>query len=372
MPRKFVAKRLTKSDLTLFAWHFRHENAGNQKAINLNADVLVGELYPELPRLASTRDGKFPVDLFVFGPGLKDAYNLQRKIIKSGSSYKNWRLDGEMIHNPVSDPERFNLLQAGDVLILDFEGEDTPSTVRAVFLAKEDPNDAQLVAQLASEVESMKILSEAELSDHIDKANVVAAHPIRSLLLEGDLEDAAQGDARSLERVARAVGGRKVSKAELVRARQRADEIGALGEEFANVHLQTMQGAGEIVAFDWTSASNSISPYDFSAKLLEEKRLLLDAKATSGEFGRLIHASTAELRAMAADDAEYRIVRVYDIRGRSAQLRISGEMRAVARSILTAMDAMPAGVTVDSVSIDPANLIFGPPIRVQLPIELPG
>ena len=48
MMDKLALKRLTASDLTFFEWHFKNRNVGNQKAINLNADVFSDQLYPAL------------------------------------------------------------------------------------------------------------------------------------------------------------------------------------------------------------------------------------------------------------------------------------------------------------------------------------
>lgn len=45
---RIAVKTLTGSDLTLFEWHFRNKNAGNQKSINLNANIFIDELYPYL------------------------------------------------------------------------------------------------------------------------------------------------------------------------------------------------------------------------------------------------------------------------------------------------------------------------------------
>src|SRR2546426_10861620 len=98
MKRKLCVKRLTDSDLTFFEWHFRNRNAGNQKAINLNADVFVEELFPVL-RDSAPPSGKLPIGLFIYGPGTGGELNLQRKIMK-GAAYKNWRLNGEFVHNP--------------------------------------------------------------------------------------------------------------------------------------------------------------------------------------------------------------------------------------------------------------------------------
>lgn len=40
MSTKIAVKKLTASDLTFFEWHFKNRNAGNQKAINLNRNVM--------------------------------------------------------------------------------------------------------------------------------------------------------------------------------------------------------------------------------------------------------------------------------------------------------------------------------------------
>ena len=46
MADRIAIKRLTASDCTLFEAVFRSIDAGNQKSINLNADVLIDRLYP--------------------------------------------------------------------------------------------------------------------------------------------------------------------------------------------------------------------------------------------------------------------------------------------------------------------------------------
>ena len=96
---KLALKRLTASDLTFFEWHFRNHNAGNQKAINLNADVFIDQLYPALDAIVRDRHNKLGIDLWIAGPGAADPVNLQRKIIK-GAAYKNWRLDGGVCLQP--------------------------------------------------------------------------------------------------------------------------------------------------------------------------------------------------------------------------------------------------------------------------------
>ena len=60
---KLALKKLTASDLTLFEWHFRNRNAGNQKAINLNADVFVQQLFPALPEVGGSVSLEMPQPL---------------------------------------------------------------------------------------------------------------------------------------------------------------------------------------------------------------------------------------------------------------------------------------------------------------------
>ena len=136
MMRKIAIKRLTASDLTFFEWHFRNHPAGHQKAINLNANVFVDQLYPALPEVAEERGGRISVDLFIYGPGLRELHNLQRKIVKFGT-YKNWRLNGEFIVNPLDSPERYNVLRPGDYALFEFSGSVVPDATKVVLLAAE-------------------------------------------------------------------------------------------------------------------------------------------------------------------------------------------------------------------------------------------
>src|SRR4051794_22770995 len=97
MPRKIAIKRLTASDLTFFRWHFDNQTSGSkQKSINLNANIFIDELYPTLPLSQRGMAGWVPVDLLLFGPGMAGELQIQRKIVK-GNTYKNWRLNGELV-----------------------------------------------------------------------------------------------------------------------------------------------------------------------------------------------------------------------------------------------------------------------------------
>ena len=363
--KKLAIKRLTKSDLTLFEWQFRHRPAGNQKAINLNADVFIDALYPSLPELAKRLEGKIPLDLFLYGPGHAPELNLQRKIIKI-SSYKNWRLNGEFIYE---QPERFQVLESDDLAIMEFVGEGLPNMARVVFLAKAVVEDAGLHERLSNLLpgsRSMAVIGEAGLRAEVLAADVDDDHPIHELLLEEALEDAAFSGVEGTRKLLARRQGRKISKADLLRARERADEIGTVGEELVNAHLTERQRTGSIREFTWASLANSVAPYDFEVENTDGSRLRIDVKSTTGTFERVFHVSVAELRKMAETDCLYRIYRVFELADGTGQLRISDPVQPLAAEILAALGGLPDGVTPDSVSISPTKLVFGPASPLEL------
>lgn len=359
MAWKFALKRLTASDLTLFEWQFKNRNAGNQKAINLNANVFVDLLYPSVEAAARASDNKLPLDLWVVGPGAREAVNLQRKIIK-GSAYKNWRLNGEFINNPLDDPDRFNTLRPSDLVLLAFDGEIVPSSATAVFVAQDLVEDAALYSELDDLIgeAGMVALSEERVASVCDRAGLLGEHIIRSLILDEDLRDAAVGIASATERLVRSGRTAKLSSSALRKARDAADETGRLGEALINIYLRHECDAGRISKYEWVSASNAIAPLDFRFEVRGEAEKL-DVKCTSGIFDREFHISFGELKEMARSVEPYRIYRVYNASEDGASLRISEDMKPLAQNILDAFCALPDGVIPDGVSIQPIIAHFG-------------
>lgn len=370
MSRKFALKSLTSSDLTLFKWHFQNQNAGNQKAINLNANVFTGILYPTLPNIAESLHGRIPLDLYIFGPGLGGELNLQRKIVKHGT-YKNWRLNGEFIENPLDDPNRFNVLERDDVVLIEFIGNVTPNAARAVFVAAKHGEDKELHAACTAFLDgkSMKALAFAELRGLIDVAQPDGSHPIHELVLDADLEDAAFFGSEGTRRLLRRRSGKGMSRADLQASRTRAEESGDQGEGFANDLFSKMLSDGVITTFTWVSAENAIAPYDFTVVLADEPERLVDAKSTRGEFERRLHISMNEIKTMAEDSQPYDLYRIYEMTDNTARLRICRNMADFANTVLTQLEQVPQGVTVDSISVDPSVLNFDDEIELELSLE---
>jgi hypothetical protein len=367
MMRKFALKRLTASDLTFFEWHFRNHNAGNQKAINLNADVFVDQLYPGLPTVALAKNGRLPVDLYLYGPGLESELNLQRKIIKIGS-YKNWRLDGEFIYDPNANPDRFHQLRPNDLVLFEFVGDTEPSTVKAFFICQAVKEDNQLFAALNNLLAGRVMISVqySDLEALVKGTRPDERHSILELLIESDLEDAVKSGPAGLTRLYRRRSGRRLSKIELAQALRRVEELGQVGEEFVNAHLENLRSTGKLSGFQWESQDNAVSPFDFWREDAG-KRSFLDVKATSGGFERTIHISLPELEMMADSSEPYYIYRVYEVEERAAKLRISGEMRDLARKVLEVLRGLPSGIYSDGISLSPEILDCGDEITLTMP-----
>src|ERR1700722_16463596 len=147
MADRIAIKRLTASDCTLFEAVFRSIDAGNQKSINLNADVLIDQLYPGLTATGASSDNEIALPMAIYGPAGKAGYTITRKIIKN-STYKNWRLNGEFVRGPIDDPSRYDNVRPGDLAVMAFTGVTSPARLDMVLISHTDPADAALYASL--------------------------------------------------------------------------------------------------------------------------------------------------------------------------------------------------------------------------------
>ena len=367
MINKLALKRLTASDLTFFEWHFKHRNAGNQKAINLNADVFKVQLYPSLDVIARDRQGQWGVDLWIAGPDAAEPINLQRKIIK-GRTYKNWRLDGEVIYNPSDHPARFNILVPNDIVLFGFEGELAPNAVTLVFMASTAERDKPLFEELDNVLGTrrMMALDSDALRKLCERLPVSSTHSVRLLVVDEDFVEAGAGLAPAVDRLLNRPRPARLSLGDLREGRRIAEEIGQLGEALVDFHLKGRLDMGEIEDYEWASDFNAISPYDFRIRRSGtwEK---LEIKTTTENFGREYHLPRSELKDMVCGSETYRIGRVYEATPDGAKMRISGDLRDLGQTILTASLAFPDGVTLNDVTITPDEARFGTEIVLAVP-----
>lgn len=375
MPKPRIAlKRLTAADLSFFKWHFENQLlGGKQKAFNMNRDVFVDVLYPAVPEIAEEIDGgRFPIDLTIFGPCAKPAYNLQRKILRQ---HKNWRLDGEFVENPHDDSDRFNILTPDDYAIIEFTGVAYPTAANLYLISHACPEDEPLHAIISAEKSdeiagrhSMIALGQDDLEKLVVKSCISEIHPVYALLMGEAIEDAALGGATGKEKIWSTPAGPAISPDALKKAKRRADDIGRQGEEHFNEYLMKIKDRGEIADFKWKSDENAVAPYDFEIFYFDGSKRLADVKSTSGDFGRKIHVSLNELKLMAHGDSEYALCRAYSVTENTAKLRIASNTKTFALSILEVLSNLPEGIQADSVSIDPQLLDFDEELDIS-PIQ---
>lgn len=369
MTGRLAIKRLTKSDLTFFEWHFRHRNAGNQKAINLNADVFKQKLFPMVDVVASESNDRLGVDLWIGGSAGAGIINLQRKIIK-GSSYKNWRLDGEFIHDPEGDPGRFRILEPGDVVAFGFEGKLAPHTVTIILLAKAAPEDKPVLDQLDQLLDRRPMLEVTpdQLRAACRRASVADSHPISRLLTDEDIVEASVGIWPAVEQILR-VRERIVTPQDFQKGRESAEETGMLGEQLVARYLEDLCDAGGITDYEWTSSQNAIAPYDFHV-CRDESWEKWEIKTTTGNFSRSYYLPRSELFAMAYGDEHYRVGRVYGADQKGARMRLSGDLTMLGREILNSCGGFPSGVEVNGVTVSPTEDQFGEDIALVPPDDV--
>jgi hypothetical protein len=181
--RKLAIKNLRSSDLSLFRSYFENHSNIKQKSFNLDKSVLTF-FFPNIIPLLEPRPKKaVHVDLTIYGPGLRRDHSLARKIKIDA---KNLRLNGEVIHNPEDDPERYNLITPGDFALMEFSGSELPEEVKIILISSKDSHDTKLHGALSvylSGVEdSMKVLTEENLAAAIAYASPDDFHPIRHWL----------------------------------------------------------------------------------------------------------------------------------------------------------------------------------------------
>lgn len=371
MTDRLAIKRLTASDLTFFEALYRKLNAGNQKAINLNADVFITQFYPTLPGLVPTLGDVINVSLTVLGPAGAAPHTISRAITKR-DAYKNWRLNGEFVRDPEGESGRFDVLAAGDLAVIEFAGDPAPKRLTMLLVARNAPADASLYAALNSTILSSPktMIAISRIALAAASASTPPIHPVWLLAADPEydaaLEEAALGGLKG-ETTLQKKATKPVSASTLAAAKAAAEKNGQDGEALAWIHLHHLKTAGGASSIEWSSRANAVSPFDFVMVDPEGTTIRIDAKSTSGEFDRRIHMSTAELIA-ASEGPRYDLWRIYQINEDGARLRVSQSIASSAKEILAGI-SLPSGVTVDSVSILPSALKWDAEITIERPDE---
>ena len=380
MPYQIALKRLRRSDLTLFDPIWRRESewfrlgqidrVSKQKAINLNAREFLNALYPGLREAAQAGVTRIPLSVTIYGPNGAGAHEIARKAVRSPGS-KNWRLNGETIHEPEGETGRYSHLVEGDLALLRFDGEPQPTAV-VVALLSAAAGEGEIIRELMNHMDDtgMVLIGPDELAAALDAVGVSREHPVWRLADDADaeaaVERAMEGDAAALDEVSRrrrrAGGG--VSLDQWLRARAAAEATGRAGEELVAEWL-----GRECDECEWVADAEPLSPFDLLASggPLSDGLTYLDVKATKAGFTTRFIISWGEATFAAEADRPYRIVRVFDADSDTPVARISDPINEWARDLLEAADGFfPEGVRADGFVVHPEadGLSWGPVITL--------
>lgn len=418
MPDYVVLKRLTlKSDLGWFkSIYDGHGLTTNQKAITLNMDVMTA-IWPSMlvreeayekhkaaqkaakalgPAGAATfvvekakakAVATIPVDVKLHGPAGKPPIQLKDRVIALQD--KNWRLNGDFVHAPSLDPDRFfPVMQEGDLALIGFDDVGWPTNPVVVLLSQ--VADASLWSSLESRVSkgsnSMTQLDAGSLLALADSQGLAENHIIRLFgngLTLSVLSPTVMPDMLSVEDsvIASAptppaerpatVRFRTTSLAQIAARAVSANATGLLGERVVDNFL-TQQGTPKQPVHTWISQQFPEHPYDF--ELLEASGLVAavaDAKSTSADWSLEFFMSAAEVGYASRSAVPYHIYRVSGLRpGNNAELRVSDDIRGLAAGILAAwLAAPPPGTRTTGAAIHPlvSGIVWSSPIRLPQP-----
>ncbi|MBA2920638.1 DUF3883 domain-containing protein [Sphingomonas sp. MAH-20] len=360
---KLAVKLLKRSDLTFFEPRYRLVNAGNQKSLNLNRSVLIDQFYPALAD--NRHKALLPVTLNIWGPAAAGRLRLSRSITKEA---KNWRLNGEFVHNPDVEPSRFDALAPDDIALLRFDGAAAPHAVSLVLISAGAPAESLLHSRLVPLAgNSMRVIDAESLLEALE--GIDPDHPARLLVTTdaelADIQDAAAGDPAA---TARTMTRRNLSREDVAAARERASETGAEGETLVAHWLAQQQEAGGLARWRWASEENALSPFDFSAQDLLGRDIHIEVKTTTAKVPRPFHISLAEVAA-AATVAHYDLYRVSALNDGSGVLRRSENIAGWAQQLLAALAALPPGIIPQDFLVEEAVFAWSEPETILLPGE---
>lgn len=359
MSRKLALKKLKPSDLSFFKSYLTKHPQTKQKGFNLDSSVVEKQFFPSIKALLEPLDKKAAlVSLTLVGPGLAVPELLARKIKLDA---KNIRLNGEVVHAADDEPQRYDVLAPDDFAIIEFIGGALPEALKVVLVAAAHPEDASIHAALQlilpDSNDSMSVLSEDEISKVVSDTNPSPEHPIREWLDRVLLEELGNGDAAVVEILNKRRPDRGISPSAFKASKESAERTGRLGEELLDQFLQSA-GLPELFTYEWVAQANAISPFDFRLNFVPGGERHADAKSTSGDFLNPVHLSTAEIHHAVNSGIPYDIFRLFNVKDTSATLRVAKDIRPQLISVLSALNVLPAGVRVDSLSFDPSFFDF--------------
>ena len=357
MVRRLALKRLSASDLSLFAHHLKKSK---QKAINLNASPFTTVFYPGLKDAGSEAKAAYKVDLNVFGPGLHGGHRIVRKVTKTPGG-KNWRLNGEFIEDGHIPPAgRVHEMVKGDLALLEFHGDLRPETIDLYLIQASNAVDSGIHPAFDAILGSKSLIpvTVAQVLEVLDEAGAAVNHPIRSIATAGD--DVEQEVAVPGKRFQPYVVGQMTGQTaeQLEQAGKNRTEVGVRGEKWFNKKCTSWKASGAFQDYIWVAKQDPTAPFDFLLVFGPGDELRVDVKSTDAAFSSAFFVSGKETEEMARAGVPYRICRLGRLSSPDGpEWRFTTDLQAFAGKLWEALDeALPDEVGIKSLSWRPDGL----------------
>lgn len=352
---RVAVKLLTKSDISFFVQHVRESK---QKGINLNSEVFVGRFYPGL----ENRFDELHFPLAIVGPGAKPKHSLSRKVVRTIGA-KNWRLNGEVVNDPLDDPGRYDRIAQDDYAIFAFEGAERPEAVTLVLVtaAMDSALHAAIGRQFAfAGRHTMLPVIDRDIWNLIEATQDEYAdlHPLDSLVAPDSLEEAVFGSAASQTQTAQGDGlGPAISQDALQRQLRASEETGRRGEEVFGLWLN--DNGHDEESYTCVCRDHARAAYDY--QVIEPgwedapDGVYIDVKATKSGFATPFHLSMAEIR-WAATHPNYRVARVFGLAiGTPSVTILSGIHEFAIHIMANVVPHLPLRTSIDGIEVSPES-----------------
>ena len=362
----------------------------------------VGKHFLDAEKAKAHAVGTIPIHLELHGPGGKPAMHMERIIALQD---KNWRLNGDFIMDPTDDPGRFYpIMQEGDLALIGFDGAEWPTSATVVLISQAADTALWngLQGSVTKGINPMIQVDKEALLSLSDMHGLPSGHIIRVMAGGPAVQTPASPavtpspvapQAQSLKpksepkpstppKPKAPIGGPppaipgaagaaifspltpqpnaaptpKTSPTQLSERLVTTSKTGVLGEQMVDAYL-SRHGSPDAPAHNWVSQQFAEHPYDFEMLTASGSvAAVIDAKATSGGWTGEFYMSVSELTYAAASHVPYHIYRLSAVGPMGAELRISGDIRDFAGSIvMSLLSNALAGIRVTGIGIRPVE-----------------
>ena len=152
--------------------------------------------------------------------------------------------------------------------------------------------------------------------------------------------------------------GNSMSQEELDERDRKRKATGRRGEKLIDAYFESLITKGIIKYHTWYNDKDREAQFPFDFIYIDHAcTTWVEVKSTGGDFATSVDISIRQIEKMAREE-RYNLYRVYELDEKElkGKLRVAKGMRSFAQRIVDSLTNLPAGVKVDSFSVDPKQI----------------